>query len=69
MPNPCPTHAKPMPNPCPTHAHEQTKQELARVVVRYMLFATRAKPGVPVARGKLTDAIKKALGNQRHHRK
>ncbi|PNW78491.1 hypothetical protein CHLRE_09g395300v5 [Chlamydomonas reinhardtii] len=46
-----------------------TKQELARVVVRYMLFATRAKPGVPVARGKLTDAIKKALGNQRHHRK
>ncbi|KAG2454161.1 hypothetical protein HYH02_001196 [Chlamydomonas schloesseri] len=45
------------------------KQELARVVVRHMLFATRQKPGVPVARTKLMEAVKKAMGTHRHYKK
>ncbi|KAG2432601.1 hypothetical protein HXX76_008941 [Chlamydomonas incerta] len=45
------------------------KNELARCVVRHMMFAARAKPGMPVPRTKLTDAVKKTLGNHRHHRK
>ncbi len=34
-----------------------------------MLFATRQKPGVPVARNKLTEAVKKAMGTHRHYKK
>ncbi|GFR48661.1 hypothetical protein Agub_g10616 [Astrephomene gubernaculifera] len=45
------------------------QEEMARVVVRYMLFAARARPRQPVARAKLTEAFKKAMANNKHYRK